>query len=1064
MAVIHCLDRRSCLLFFFLLHIVLGVRAQSINVKGTVYSEDDMEPVIGASVMVKGSKAGTVTDVDGQFRLSSVPAGSKLVVSYLGMQTREVEASSAKLKIVLRHETHDLGEVVVTATGKTMSADKMGSTASVISTDRMLKSGNPLLINELQGKAAGVSISSPNGDVGSGSNITIRGANTFIGESQPLVILDGSPISNEYYEGSDAGNITEQSRLNDINPNDIESIQVLKGASAAALWGSRAANGVIVITTKSGTRNAKPQISYSYSKSVDWVAVRHPIQSVWGQGTGGKYNKNTNLSWGDKIADRAGGEDEYDTSGAYFVSDLGNTYYPIVKKNSTATYTESNWDAVFHNGSVDQHNFSIGGGNDKATYFASYGGTFQNGVLRNTYYNKHNARFNASYRFADWIKLSAKFAYIHSSSNRVYTNGDTTDGAYLALLRNPADFDIRDYKGTYVDASGVAYTNRQRMYRNEIGANRQPTYNNPLWSIYEQKALDKLNRFILTPELVINPLSWLDVTLRGGVDYYHDDRDTFFPVNSSYKTYSSGYYDYFTTSHRELTFDALVRASKSFSRNFVLHGSLGYSLNDRHTIYNDNRLSSFDVDARLLSSSLAASNSASSWTKTVVHRKQNRGYAIVDAELFNQLFLTLTGMEEASSTVSGRYFYPSADIAWQFSNLMKPNRILSFGKLRASWGKVGTEPEPYRMLTLAESTNASFGGSYAVSSSQGNANLKPEVKTEWEIGADLRLFDNALDLKLTYYRNVTKNLLFDVALNPSSGYSTRYSNEGKMRNNGIEAELQYHVIDTKDFKWDVNATFNKNANKVLSLGGTGVLSIGGSSVAIEGYPLGVLYRPGALRDADGNMVLDSNGFPKLSNGNVVLGDPNPDWKGGLGFSFSYKDLDFSFLFEHSQGGKFLNRTQLTLYGFGVHEDVSHEVTLTKDLVNYAGKVFKAGTTVRGNIYDFGAGDVLLDESWYNGLGGGLGTNKINDLYVYDNTWTKLRNVTIGYTLRLQWLKTHAWLNAVRFSVTGRDLICWSNLVGVDPESNNYGISNARGMDYFSSPATRSVVFNVQLTF
>lgn len=1049
---------------WLLLHAVLYLSAQSINVEGTVYDAEDMEPLIGASVIVKGTHTGTVTDVDGHFSISSVPANDKLVVSYLGLQTKEVSLTSTKLKIVLQHESHDLGEVVVTATGKTIAADKMGSTASVISTDRMLKSGNPLLINELQGKAAGVSISSPNGDVGSGSNITIRGANTLIGESQPLIILDGSPISNEYNEGSDDGNISEQSRLNDINPSDIESIQVLKGASAAALWGSRAANGVIVITTKNGNRNQKPIITYGYSKSIDWIGIRHPIQSTWGQGTGGKYNKNTNLSWGDKIANRTGGDDEYDTSGAYFVSSTGRTYYPIVKKNSTTTYVDSNWDAVFHNGSVDQHNVSISGGNDKATYFASYGGTFQNGVLRNTYYNKHNVRLNTTYRFADWLKFSAKVAYIHSSSNRVYTNGDTTDGAYLALLRNPADFDIRDYKGTYVDASGVAYSNRQRMYRNEIGANKQPTYNNPLWSIYEQKAIDKLNRFIITPELTISPTSWLDITARGGVDYYHDDRDTYFPINSSYKTYSSGYYDYYTTSHRELTFDFLARATKKISNDLIVHGTLGYSMNDRNTIYNNDNLSSFDVDASLLSSSLAASNSSSSWTKTVYHRKQNRGYAIMDFEIYDQLFLTFTGMDEASSTVSGRYFYPSVDAAWQFSKLIKPNHVLSFGKLRASWGKVGTEPEPYRMYTLAEATNAAFGGSYAVSGTEGNNNLKPEVKTEWEIGTDLRFFNNVLELKLTYYRNVTKDLLFDMTLNPSSGYTSRYSNAGKMRNKGIEAELQYHVINTKDFTWDINATFNKNDNKVLSLGGTGVVSIGGSSVAMEGYPLGILYRPGALRDDNGNMVLDANGFPQLANGNVVLGDPNPDWKGGLGFSFSYKNFDFSFLFEHSQGGKFLNRTQLTLYGFGVHEDVSHEVTLTKDLVNYKGQVFKAGTTVRGNIYNFGAGDVLLDESWYNGLGGGLGVNKINDLYVYDNTWTKLRNITLGYTLRSEWLKTHAWLEAVRFSVTGRDILCWSNLVGVDPESNNYGISNAKGMDYFSSPATRSVVFNVQFTF
>ncbi|HRN17251.1 MAG TPA: hypothetical protein PLF38_09445, partial [Xylanibacter oryzae] len=280
----------------------------------------------------------------------------------------------------------------------------------------------------------------------------------------------------------------------------------------------------------------------------------------------------------------------------------------------------------------------------------------------------------------------------------------------------------------------------------------------------------------------------------------------------------------------------------------------------------------------------------------------------------------------------------------------------------------------------------------------------------------------------------------------------------------VEFETAYHVFDKKEFSWDINLNFSQNKNRVTELGGTGLLNISSTSVALEGYSLGVLYRPGALRDGNGNLILDKNGFPQLSTSNVVLGDPNPKWRGGLGMDFRYKNFDFSFLFEHSHGGKYLNRTQLTLYGYGVHQDVSHEVTLTSDVANYTGKIFKAGTTIRGNLYDFGAGTVLLDESWYNGLGGGLGINKVHDFYVQDNTWTKLRNITLGYTLDDNWFKHKTGLNSVRFSVTGRDLLLWTNLVGIDPESNNYGVSNAQGMDYFSSPATRSLIFSININY
>lgn len=1055
---------RKVLLLLVLVQATVVAMAQQ-RVEGTVFSAEDGEPIIGASVLVKGTKTGTATNVDGEFVIPALPSGAKtLVVSYLGMQAKEVTIGKGKLKVVLQPVNADLDEVVVTALGKARSADRMGSTASVISTKQIAESGQSTLINSLQGKASGVRISSPNGDVGSGSNIIIRGANTFIGDSQPLIIVDGIPVNNDYYSGNESNNVTQQSRLNDINPNDIESLQVLKGASAAALWGSRAANGVIVITTKNGARNSKPNISYKYSKSVDWISFRHPIQSTYGQGTGGKWNKNTNLSWGDKIADRSGEEDVYDKTGAYFISESGNTYYPIVQKNSRKTYVDSNFDQVFRKGTFDQHNISLDGGNDRASYFVSYDGLFQKGIVRNSYYNKQSLRLNASYRFADWLKMNSKFTYSFSKSNRVNTNGDTTNGVYVSLLRSPADFDITDYKGTYVDANGQAYNNRQRMYRNEIGANQQPTYNNPLWSVYEQKSISRVNRFIYSPELLINPLEWLDVTLRGGIDYYHDQRDVFYPKNSSYKTFSSGYYNYQDATSTELNFDAIVRAHHRFSKWVNLIGTLGFNVNDRKSLYNSNVLSSFDVDTDLISSSLTSNASATTWNKTKRHIRSNRGYAVADIELADQVFVTLTGMEEAASTVAGRYFYPSTDVAWQFSKLIAPNHILSFGKLRGSWGKVGTQPEAYKAETLAQATNSAFGGSYMVSSEKGNNDLKPEVKTEWEIGTDLRLFDNKVGVKFTYYNNVIRDLLFPVQLNPSSGYATKYANAGKMRNRGFEAEVTYQIMSKKELEWNAHLNWSKNSNKVLSLGGTGIVNIGGSSVAMEGYPLGVLYRPGSLRDDNGNLILDKNGFPQLSKGNVVLGGPNPKWRGGLGMDFSYKNFDFSFLFEHSQGGKFLNRTMITLYGFGTHKDVAHEVTLTEDLVNYKGVVFKAGTTVRGNIHNFGAGNVLLDESWYNGLGGGLGVNKVNDLYIQDNTWTKLRNITVGYTWKNAWLKTHTLLNSIRFSVTGRDLICWSNLTGIDPESNNYGVSNAQGMDYFSSPATRSVVFNLEINY
>jgi outer membrane receptor protein involved in Fe transport len=313
-----------------------------------------------------------------------------------------------------------------------------------------------------------------------------------------------------------------------------------------------------------------------------------------------------------------------------------------------------------------------------------------------------------------------------------------------------------------------------------------------------------------------------------------------------------------------------------------------------------------------MSSALASSSSADSWTRSRSHTRNNRGFVIAELGLYDQLFLSATAMQEASSTVSGTYFYPSADVAWQFSKTWKLP-WLSFGKIRAAWGKVGTSPAAYMTETLATAVNSEFGGSYRVSSSKGNPDIKPEVKTEWEIGTDLRFFHDLLGVKVTYYSNHINDLLYSVSLNPSSGYGSIYSNGGKMKNHGWEVDVNYNIIRKKDFEWNASLNWSQNKNKVTQLNGTGLLKISSTSVALEGYGLGVLYRPGVLRDDNGSPILDKNGFPQLSTGNVVLGDPNPDWHGGFGMDFRYKDFDLSFLFEHSQGGKYINRTQLTLY-------------------------------------------------------------------------------------------------------------------------------------------------------
>ena len=1026
-----------------------------------IITDQNKMPLPGVNVFIKGTNKGVVSDFEGNYSIQADP-NDVLVFSYLGYAAQEVKVgSTVVLNIVLLENAAELSEVIITAIGTKQLVDESGSTSSIVKTEGIVKSGETGVINALAGKASGVRIGKSNGDPGSGSSIQIRGANTIQGGSQPLIILDGIPVSND-----NIGDVTisQQSRLDDINSKDIESVQVLKGASAAALWGSRAANGVIVITTKNGKLGRKPTVQYSFTQSFDDINVRTPLQNKFGQGRSGVRNINFAESWGDKIVDRPGGTDEVDETGRYFISNTtGNIYYPVTTKNSKETFVDSNYDQVFQTGVYAQHNVSVSGGGERASYFFSYENLNQEGIIKNFDYKRQSLRLNTQVQLTDWLSWSNKVSYTNTDSNRIIQAGENTNGVLLGLLRTSPDFDISDYKGTYVASNGDVFPDRQRSYRRQFGESENPVYNNPLWTINEQKSPNEVNRFIINPELTIDPVNWLKVILRGGLDYYSDSRGSFFPVSSASGARSAGLWTQTDITSRELNFDGIAIATQNINKDVEVTATLGLNFNDRQRFSNTNTLSPFAVNASLPTPDLNPDQAASSWNRFIQKIRSNRGYGILGFNLFDQLFVNVSGALEASSTIKGSFFYPSADVAWQFSDLIE-SETLSFGKLRLAWGKVGIQPAPYKFYTLATTGFSTFGGTFLVDSEKGNSNLKPETKTEWEIGTDLRFFNNRVSFGLTYYSNETRDILFAVNTNPSSGFNTNYTNAATIENKGFEIDLNGKIIDSQNLRVSLNANFNDNKNKVVDIAGAETVDIGGTSKAVKGFPMSSFYLPGTLRNDDNSLALDANGFPQLDTQSRVIGDPNPDWRGGLGMELKWKNLDFSFLFEHSQGGEFINRTRVVLNGFGMSEEVGNEVTLTEDLTNINGTVFTAGTTVRGNIQDFGGGNVLLDELYYRGIGGGLGFNKLNDLYIEDATWTKLRNVTLGYTLKGLKLSSKLSLESLRISVTGRDLILWTDLVGVDPETNNYGVSNAFGMNYFNNPGTRSILFNLQVNF
>jgi len=1013
--------------------ILFAVVSNAQSITGNVTDESGV-PLPGANVVIEGTSTGVSTDFDGNFQIQA-EAGQVLQISYIGYTTLNVTVADQDTINVSLQPSNELEEVIVTSLGFTVIKDQQGSTSSVVNTQSVLRSGEPTIANALSGKASGVRISRSNGDPGAGSTIRIRGANTIDGSSQPLIIVDGVPLDNTTsYAGGNSitggrtGGVSQGSRLNDINPSDIESLQVLKGASAAALWGSRAANGVIVITTKKGQRG-EAKISFKSSYSLDEISERIPMQNTWGQGRNGVFGSNRAESWGDYIPERSGGQDTVDASGAYFEAANGTLYYPITQKNSKETFLEENFNSLFQTGVIWQNDLTISGGGENSTYFFSLGYLTQDGIIREATYDRTNLRLNYESKLNDYLTFSSKVAYTFTDSNRIQQYSNTA-GVMLGFLRTPPDCDQRDYIGTYYSSSGEAFINKHRSYRRPLGQAVNPSYNNPLWTVFEQVSDTKVNRLTATPQLTIKPTNWLQVITRANTDIGDDRRTYFFPIGSA-GSRSVGVLQEDVIGTRNLSFDAIAKASFELSSQINLTTTAGWSLNDRKYNRTSGNITGFLVNSTKQTTSLNTAAEASSFENFKTLRRSNRGYGILNFDLFDELFINVSGALEASSTVNGSFFYPATDLAWTFTKSLLKSDALSFGKLRASWGKVGVQPSAHRFETLAEgsfsySTYSDplsvdlFGGGFRLDNNLGNPNLEPEIKTEWEIGADFRFLNDDLSFSFTYY-------------------------------------------DNKSINWSTNE------NEVTDLFGTETINLSpGASVssrAIVGQPLGVLFGTGSKTNPDGSFNLDENGFPQITSSEIILGDPNPDWRAGIAFNLNYKKFRLNALVEHSQGGVFSPRTLHVLNRFGTTEMTANRETLTQDLVNYAGDVIPAGSAVRGNIDDFGGGPVFLDETWYRtGIGGGFGDNQAYNFSTYDATFTKLREVTLSYVFDSPNLRSTTGLNNIVVSVSGRNLLNFNNIPGIDPETNQTGVGQAQGLDYFTNPQTKSTFFSVTLNY
>ena len=757
-------------------------------------------------------------------------------------------------------------------------------------------------------------------------------------------------------------------------------------------------------------------------------------------------------------------------------------------KNDKTIYNDINRDAVFGNGLTFETNVGINYAGEKSQTYISFSNWDQQGVIQgNSDYKRSTVKLNNVTKAADWLTLKLTTTYTDITSNRIQT-GSNLAGLYLGYLRTSPDFDIRDYKGT--NYNGVITTpNSHRSYRrftgsfrtfnNTTGAfsYRAPTYNNPLWTLNEQQDLNDVNRFIIVPEAVLTITDNINITTRYSIDFFQDNRQQYQPAGSS-SDGVNGLFDEDRYSVKKQQFNTFLIGNHDFTEDIKLDYTLGYQLLEdsyRRLSIAETVFTNPDQEYLNIGNTTNENLSPSSYTELT---RNSGGYLVLDFEFYDDILLQLTSRLETLSTLPNRglIFYPSVSLGYKFTDLVGAD-FLSFGKIRASYAEVGVGPAAYATATtfvpggVTSSwgdgfDGALYGNPFTRSTLRGNPDLREERVEEMEVGIDTRFLNDKLSFGFTYYTRTTKDVILNLPVPTSSGFATSFQNAATLSNTGFEFDLGATIVETNNAYFAANLSFTKNDPLVEDLADSGYLGLDGftgtSSGLLEGEPFGAIRTGAYARNADGSYKLNANGFPEADAERKIKGDPNPDFRAGLGLNFSYKNLHITSLIETSQGNDGWNGTRGVMYFFGIHPDTAIETTNNTGgaIKNASGTSIANGDTFRGYITDFGGGPVAVDSAWWTSNGGGFGD--VGEIFIEDASWTKLREVTLTYDF--QDILKSIGIQNLSLSVSGRNLVTITDIEGYDPENNLTGASRGRGLEYFSNPGTRSFLGTVRLSF
>lgn len=1057
----YTIHKRILLIISFLL---AGFSLYSqTTLKGEVVDKEG-DALPGVVVAIKSATQSAITtDLDGKFSLrTSQNLPITLVFSYLGYKSQEVDVtdSNKSISVTLDENVKLLDEVVVTALGISREKKSLGYTTQEIQGTSLEGNKETNLLNTLSGKVAGVRITNSQGDMGS-SRIIIRGETSIAGNNQPLFVVDGIPVDNSQLN---SGGETRDFRngIADINPDDIESMSVLKGPNAAALYGSRAAHGVILITTKSGKHQKGIGVSVNSGISFATIATLPKFQNVFGQGASGQFsyvdgkgggiNDGVDESWGPEMNGQLIPQFYSNGVAVPFVAHPNN-----VKDFFRTGVTYSN--GVSITGSDTKYDFRLGVNNQK-----------QKGIVPNSEISKTNFSINTNYQLTNRIKIGATANYIVTDAPNLPggPRGMRAGSTMLQFLWFGRQVDINELKA-----------NRENNWNNSY-------YSNPYWVAYYNTVSQKRNRLIGDIHMDVNIIDGLNFKFRTGTDYYNDRRKYKIKYGTSGTPFGSYAEDAYTVSENNT--EAILQYNRNLTKDLNLDVLGGFNIRNKTVENNYQKAPRLAVpDLYTLSNSRDPLESTNSYSRLRVYS----GYAAVQLGYKNYAYLNLTGRNDWSSTLPSNnrsYFYPSVNASLILSEALNiKSNTLDFLKIRGGWSEVGSDADPYQ-LTNVYTIEPNLEGSPIQTSSKKNLNpnLKPETTRSTEIGAETSLFNGKVHLDVALYNTNSIDQILELKTTAASGYTSQVLNAGKINNKGLEIQLGLKPIESSNFKWDVNLNYSINKSKVKILDYAGQIEnyVIGSSGSVDilasvGRAYGTIYGTAYLRDESGNIVVGSNGLPKADPQRRVLGHFTPKWLGGITNTFSYKNLELSFLIDANVGGKIYSGTNKTGNYTGVLEQTLFGRNSEHGGLSYyypdnnksADKVLVNGGTVPNGetIYQDGIivngftengqknNKVISAEDYYKS------TYNIDEEYVYSATYVKFREITLTYNFNKNLINKVGLQNA-SISLVGRNLFfIYKDVPNIDPETA-YNTGNAQGLESLSLPTTRSFGVNLNLKF